>query len=418
MKIIRLQTDGLERFRQSYETLSSRYCCLFQVCSSSFVPEEWIQASYRTNLTQFKPSDARTVVSSYAQFLRSFCTLSQSALAYASEYFLASPIVTAQALSTSLLKIQVGVQVNLTQSSGSWLLASTLVAHRISTSTNQLMNGLSTNTFAYTTTSNTSGRAILTVNGYNAGHDATSDSCYCYSGSSCLITASIDRITKPISSNVFYVENTSIPVGGIQVGCHLMESALTSTLECYYDPSCINLLVPNGSMFAPLNSSHFSHFPQDATVDTLFHYLMVEEWLSSVSPQGYYAQCAPASCTYSFRERNSIIGVFTILIALFGGLNVSLRIVVPLITRIVVKCKWKSTTVAPIQVSSAASDESRGHGRRNETIYEITCLVSKRSLRLYLNTKYHFQVEETKDSFGCGQEQKHSIYLIRDRMIH
>ena len=362
-----LQNGGVEKFRQSYKTLPSRYFHLFQVCSSSFVTEEWIQASYRANLTQFKPSDARTLVSSYAQFLRSFCTLSQSALAYASEYFLTSPIVTAQALSTSLLKLQVGVQVNLTQSSGSWLLASTIVAHRISTSTNQLMNGLSTNTFAYTAASNTSRRAILVVNGYNAGHDATSDNCYCYSGSSCLIPASIDPITKPISTNVFYVENTSIPVRGIQVGCHLMESALSSTLECYYNPSCINLLVPNGSIFVPLNSSHFSHFPQDATVDTLFNYLMVEEWLSSVSPQGYYAQCAPVSCTYSFRDRNNIIVVFTILIALFGGLNVSLRIVVPLIIRIVIKCKWKSTTVAPIQVSPAASDGSRGQGKRHNT---------------------------------------------------
>ena len=51
-------------------------------------------------------------------------------------------------------------------------------------------------------------------------------------------------------------------------------------------------------------------------------------------------------------------------------------------------------------------------------MYETTSLVSKRSLRLTLNTKYYFQVEETKNSFGCGQEQKHSIYLIRDRMTH
>ena len=270
-------------------------------------------------------------------------------------------------MSRSLLKLQVGVQVNLTQSSGSWLLASILVAHRISTSSNQLMNGLSTNTFAYPPTSNTSRRAILAVNGYNAGHEATSDNCYCYSGSSCLIPASIDPITEPISTNVFYVENTSTPVRGILVGCHLLESALASTLECYYNPSCINLLVSNGSMFVPLNSSQFSRYSQDTTVDTLFNSLMVEERLSSVSPQGYYAQCAPKSCTYSYRERNSILNIFTILIALFGGLNISLRIVVPVIIRIVTKYKWKSTAVAPIQVSSTASNKSIREGKRHST---------------------------------------------------
>jgi hypothetical protein len=135
--------------KQIYHSILTKHLSLSQVCSSSFVTEEWILASYGANVSYIWPMDVRTVISAYAQFLQSFCTLSQWVLAYALKFFLASPIVTAQALPSTLLNLQVDAQFKLIQSSGPWILTSTLTAIRLYTSGNQLLSGLGTNIFAY-----------------------------------------------------------------------------------------------------------------------------------------------------------------------------------------------------------------------------------------------------------------------------
>ena len=46
----------------------------------------------------------------------------------------------------------------------------------------------------------------------------------------------------------------------MQIACSPLEAFLSSTLECYFDSSCLQLLVPDSSIFTPLNSIQTSRF--------------------------------------------------------------------------------------------------------------------------------------------------------------
>jgi hypothetical protein len=62
--------------------------------------------------------------------------------------------------------------------------------------------------------------------------------------------------------------------------------------------------------------------------------LMSEKWEINRNFSGYYSACAPKECTYTYLERFNIIHLITMLIGLYGGLTVGLRIVSPMIIRV------------------------------------------------------------------------------------
>ena len=56
---------------------------------------------------------------------------------------------------------------------------------------------------------------------------------------------------------------------------------------------------------------------------------MIEEWNLSTMYEGYYNQCRPAQCTYTYETRNDAIHIVTTLIGIVGGLVSVLRFIVP-----------------------------------------------------------------------------------------
>ena len=56
--------------------------------------------------------------------------------------------------------------------------------------------------------------------------------------------------------------------------------------------------------------------------------LMVEEWITNISYEKYYAQCASLACTYSKVDRHDGLYVLTNVIGSFGGLTIVLRFII------------------------------------------------------------------------------------------
>ncbi len=65
---------------------------------------------------------------------------------------------------------------------------------------------------------------------------------------------------------------------------------------------------------------------------------MIEEWSHEASYSFFYEQCDPLYCTYSVNERRDIIFIITTLIGVFGGLNVVLKLLIPLAVRALLWC--------------------------------------------------------------------------------
>lgn len=121
-----------------------------------------------------------------------------------------------------------------------------------------------------------------------------------------------------------------IPLKGLFIGCLPSEAFLSSTLECFYDVDCVQLinreilLKIRSSLLSPLNIDDRSKYPLNASVNDLVNSLFVESWTSNVSYEKYYNQCAPDSCTYSYVDHANMLYTLTTLLGLYGGLQVVL----------------------------------------------------------------------------------------------
>ncbi|CAF4581726.1 unnamed protein product [Rotaria sp. Silwood1] len=93
----------------------------------------------------------------------------------------------------------------------------------------------------------------------------------------------------------------------------------------------------------PLNTSIPTRF--DGNTLDLINQAFLETSVISDNRYGlYYQQCAPLSCSYTIFKRRSIIVAILLLVSVCSGLNQGLRLVVPLIGKLVLVIigKWRN----------------------------------------------------------------------------
>ena len=134
--------------------------------------------------------------------------------------------------------------------------------------------------------------------------------------------------------------NQTIP--GLVRSCLLLDSLLASSLQCFYNASCIQMLIEWRSFVAgdpvpdpylsdihPLDSTIKSRFLPETTLDPIFSQLFVDDWSNSTNFTAYYNQCAPNQCTYTYQERFNRAYLISTILGIIGGLSVALKILIP-----------------------------------------------------------------------------------------
>ncbi|CAF3591229.1 unnamed protein product [Rotaria sp. Silwood1] len=130
---------------------------------------------------------------------------------------------------------------------------------------------------------------------------------------------------------------------GIVLACTAIESILTTDYRCFYDQTCINMLLSVYNFDMPkrlplpaatlaitaMNSSKRSRFSTRDTMGTLIGELLLEEWEIHSNFEGYYETCAPSSCTYTVTQRLDTVYVVATILGLYGGLAILFRLAVP-----------------------------------------------------------------------------------------
>ncbi|CAF3731251.1 unnamed protein product [Adineta steineri] len=146
-------------------------------------------------------------------------------------------------------------------------------------------------------------------------------------------------------------------LSGFYVGCYTTEALLRSTLECFYNQTCIDNLQIYLSSRSPmyvtaLDSSLPSQYSEYSTIENLLNNLMIEEWNPTQMYDRYYDECQPIECTYTIITRNNILYVITTLIGIIGGLTRVSKILVPISVKIIVYCirKWRNRVVPQISI--------------------------------------------------------------------
>ncbi|CAF4840783.1 unnamed protein product, partial [Rotaria sp. Silwood2] len=136
-----------------------------------------------------------------------------------------------------------------------------------------------------------------------------------------------------------YLSNsTRFNIPGLVLGCLPIESLLRSTLECFYNQTCVNTLITylhntsiNKTIFNALDSTIYSGFFPNMTINELVNNLFVESesWKANISYTSFYSQCQPTFCTYTIIKRNSALFICTNILGLYGGLMKTFRHVIP-----------------------------------------------------------------------------------------
>ncbi|UJR22278.1 hypothetical protein I4U23_025338 [Adineta vaga] len=205
---------------------------------------------------------------------------------------------------------------------------------------NKIINGLGTSTFL----SGTIGDVMTIFNIYIESNETW---CTCMETTTCAglygIYAEFDFDTLGVND---FTAIMTIP--GLRSGCMPVDSSRQSSLECFFNQTCINTIIhylaTPDTNFTAMTSLPSSRFGVTSTVDSIVSQLMVERWGFSMSYDKYFAECAPSSCTYLTTTRNDFLYLLTTLIGLLGGLCTGLAIVVPLAIRFI---RRQPTTNAP-----------------------------------------------------------------------
>ncbi|CAF4201640.1 unnamed protein product [Rotaria sp. Silwood2] len=158
----------------------------------------------------------------------------------------------------------------------------------------------------------------------------TNVSCIRSEGFYCRTTSCFISPTKP---------NQTIP--GLVASCLLVDSLLASSLECFYNESCIQMLIqwhsfgspnvtidPRVANITPLDATVNNRFSPNTRLGIIVSQLFIEDWANSTNFSYYYNQCAPDECTYTYEERFNRAYVIATIVGIAGGLSTALRILI------------------------------------------------------------------------------------------
>ena len=129
-------------------------------------------------------------------------------------------------------------------------------------------------------------------------------------------------------------------VPGMHVGCMPYEALSSSSLECFFSPTCLNDTarwisnLPAADWPKPLKRSQLNHFLPNTSIGSLMDQQMADKWDNTLDYDAYYRACSPMQCTYTAVGHNSLLYIITLLVGLCGGFNILIRTVSPFIVKV------------------------------------------------------------------------------------
>ncbi|UJR11700.1 hypothetical protein I4U23_015881 [Adineta vaga] len=300
-----------------------------QLCTSDFIQSWWYKTlNIVSNIGLDTLFDFRIVASSYFQMLSIFCDLANLTFIHANRRFSSTVYINNQILPRNLFHSQANALINTFLNSIPVEFQYTLSMINTILQSNQYLTSTQTNALLYTLDfslygiSSTNPLQIIPYSMAFRLEDNTT--CTCARHSSC-------------RSPYRYGGNWTAL--GLYGGCFVMDMILKSSLACWYNQTCstglrryflsANVNISNNVTI--LDSTLTSRFLPTTSFEVILQEILVEQWNTSSSYETFYQKCRPTYCKYTYQERSSVVYMVTTIIALFGGLNVILRLISPFV---------------------------------------------------------------------------------------
>ncbi|CAF3330574.1 unnamed protein product [Rotaria sp. Silwood2] len=159
--------------------------------------------------------------------------------------------------------------------------------------------------------------------------------CSCTLSSSCLFPIGIIDVSDINSTPTSII----IRVPNFFLGCYPIDGLMKSTLECFYNLSCmleldIFVLHSPGYSFNFSNLNRNLNLPNE-TIELIINRLMIDSWNLIISFSSYFNTCSPLTCTYEYIDRNNLFFTITTILGIFAGLSLGLKLLILIILRFI-----------------------------------------------------------------------------------
>lgn len=288
----------------------------------------------------YQVTDYRRFLSAHLLFLNRLCQLSIQSVNYFVNQFLSSALITNELLSKSSFQRQVDFILRQNQANAPSMLNRLFFLLRSTSHGNAIISMYGTN-FEYFQSSQ-----IVSSSRLESRALIYDDNCSCDLNTSCITQATYTSKKR----------NQIVSLIGLKIGCTPSESLFASTLECFYNWSCIDQLMQMiddqhpSQMPSPLNIEK-SRFYVNTTVSNLVNHLFIEQWLTMSNYSSYFHRCSPTSCSYTYRQQLDSFYTATYLISILGGLTIIFRLICPRLIYVLIKFyhyyKRRQYSVAP-----------------------------------------------------------------------
>jgi hypothetical protein len=305
-----------------------------QICSSDLVSKTWLNnLGLYSQLPQIFTRGSGGKVLYYAfngvsQFLllKVLCSQSNQTINNSLQEFLNRKLVTTQAISKNLFELQATTLIE------DWKVITiknflrTLQLIRVTQHGNHLAAADSNSRFYV--------KMMLSKSLVNSS--VYYDKCNCMVNASCHSPMLVVNEKLSVFGPLF-----EIP--GFFMGCFRLEALLSSTLECFYNQTCMDIvnaktysLLRLPFNFTALNATRNS---PNESIYSVASQLFVDKWSNYSSFNNYYTACAPRSCTYEYMRRRKLVFLITSIIGMFGGLTTVLTIIFLVLLRLMAKVR-------------------------------------------------------------------------------
>ncbi|CAF0857897.1 unnamed protein product [Adineta steineri] len=311
----------------SYESFTSLSPTFHPICSSLFLSNDWIVSisDMLISYAAYDPIDFRVAGPVFFNAMSTLCSLASKTIYDAWYEFSQSLLITDLVLTESEFETRTTVAIKQFQENtlNEFKRILSLVDLHAKTMYNTGYNNIDLYTDQLST---------VTTQVDFGWEPVITKTCSCSLNGQCTDVMSFFYYTGLDTTSPYYLNFT---ISDLQVGCYVLPSVLNSSLSCFFNQTCLDMIQRETksarSINVPILDINSTRFSPHTRIQTLLDNLMIETWNETISYEKYYEICAPEQGTYTYTSRNNPVQIITTLIGLFGGLSVALKIIVSFI---------------------------------------------------------------------------------------